>query len=75
MGEALDVLDLIEGEVEGGEFGESVESLDVCDEVVVEVDFGEGGGGVGGDVDSFYAVLAEAQALVVLAVSGSGLMW
>lgn len=69
------MLDLIEGEVEGGEFGESVESLDVCDEVVVEVDFGEGGGGVGGDVDSFYAVLAEAQALVVLAVSGSGLMW
>lgn len=45
MAEALDVLDFVEGEVERGEFGEGVEAFDVCDEVVVEVDFCECGCG------------------------------
>lgn len=61
--EALDVFDLVEGEIKGGEFGEGVEAFDVCNEVVVQVDFGEGWGGVGGKVDGFYAVLTEAETL------------
>lgn len=64
--ETLDVLDLVEGEVEGGECGEGLETFDVGDKVVVEVDFGEGCSSAGGDVDGFEAVLAEAEALVVL---------
>lgn len=64
--EALDVLDLVEGEVEGDEFGEGFETLDVRDEVVVEIDFSEGGSAIGGDIDGFQTVLAEAEALVLL---------
>lgn len=47
------MLDLVEGQVERGDFGEGLETLDVRYEVVVEVDFGESGGSVGGDVDGF----------------------
>jgi hypothetical protein len=32
-------------------------------EVVVEIDFGEGRGSSGGDVDGFYPVLAQAETL------------
>jgi hypothetical protein len=64
MREALDVFYLVEGQVEGDEVCEGVEALDVRDEVVVEVDFGEGGGEDGGDVDCFDFVLAEAEALL-----------
>jgi hypothetical protein len=37
----FDVLDLIEGEVERGEFGEGIKAFDVRYEVVVEIDFSE----------------------------------
>jgi hypothetical protein len=46
--EPLDVLDLVEREVERGEFGEGLEALDVRYQVVVEIDFCEGWGGVRG---------------------------
>lgn len=47
------MLDFIEGEVERGELGEGVEAFDVGDEVVVEVDFGEGRREDVGYVDGF----------------------
>jgi hypothetical protein len=53
------VLDFVEGEVERGELCEGVEAFDVCDEVVVEVDFGEGWCEDVGYVDSFQSVLSE----------------
>ena len=42
------MLDLVEGEVERGELCEGFEALDVRYQVVVEVDFYEGGRGVFG---------------------------
>jgi hypothetical protein len=51
--QTLDVLDLVEREVERGEFGEGVEALDVRDKVVIEVDFGEGRRDDVGYVDCF----------------------
>jgi hypothetical protein len=63
MCEPLDVFDFVEGEVERGEFGEGVEALDVRDEVVIEIYFGECGCGVTGNVDGFYAVLSQAETL------------
>jgi hypothetical protein len=64
VGEALEVLDLVEGEVERNEVGEGVEALDVADEVVVKVDFGEGWGKRGRNGDGFETILAEAETLV-----------
>lgn len=52
------MLDLVEREVEGCKFCERFEPFDVRDEVVIKVDFGQRCGGVGGDVDRLYAVLA-----------------
>jgi hypothetical protein len=57
--EPLDVLDLVEGEVEGDELGEGVEAFDVCDQVIVKVDLGEGCRGSWRYVDGFEAVLAQ----------------
>jgi hypothetical protein len=42
------VLDLVEREVERGEFGEGLEALDVRYKVVVEINLCEGWSGVGG---------------------------
>lgn len=72
VGQALYVFDLVEGEVEGGKFSEGVEAFDVRDEVVVEVDFCEGGGGGVGDGDGFYAVLTQAETLVMFSNGARG---
>jgi hypothetical protein len=61
--EALDGFDLVEGEVEGDEFGEGVEAFDVGYQVVVEVDLGESCCSSGRYVDGFEAVLAQAETL------------
>lgn len=63
MLEALDVLDVVEGEVEGCEGGEGVEPFDVRERVVVEVEFLERCAPVGGEVGVGDVVLAEAEAL------------
>ena len=63
MVQAFDVLDLVEGEVERGEFGEGIEAFDVGYEVVVEIDFCEGRRDFVRYRDAFYAVLAQAETL------------
>lgn len=63
MGDVLDVLDLVEGEVKRRQIGEVLEATaDVGDEVVVEVEFLEGGGYAGEAFDVLDEVLAEADA-------------
>lgn len=63
MGDVLNVFDFVEGKVERGKAGESVEAFDVRDEVVIEIDFEQGGAEGGGEVDGCYGVLSEAEAL------------
>jgi hypothetical protein len=70
--EPSDVFDLVEREVERGEFCEGVETFDMCDEVVVQIDLGQGGCGVTGDVNSFYAILSQAEALANISKGGRG---
>jgi hypothetical protein len=61
--EPLDVLDLVEGEVEGDELGEGVEAFDVCYKIVVEIYLCEGRGGSGRYVDGFEAILSQTETL------------
>ena len=62
MGDVLDVLDFVEGEVEGGKVDEVVQAADVRDEVVVEVEVVKGGGNTGDTLYVLDQVLAEADA-------------
>ena len=57
------MFDLVEGKVKRGEFCERVEALDVRDEVVVKVDFGQRCGGVGRYLDSLDTVLSQTETL------------
>lgn len=52
------MLDLVEGEIERREFGECLEAFDMRDEVVVQINLGQSCGGIRGDLDGLYAVLA-----------------
>ena len=58
----LDVADLVETEVEGGEVREVIEAANARDEVVVEVEVREGRGEAGEALDGLDGVLAEAEA-------------
>lgn len=55
---SLDVLDLVEAQVEGCKFGQSIKALDVCNEVVVEVEVCEGGGEVWWELGFLDLILA-----------------
>lgn len=57
------MLDLVEGEVERGEFGKGIETFDVGDQVIIEVDLGKGRCGIVWYGDGFYAILAKAETL------------
>jgi hypothetical protein len=56
----LDVLDLIEAQIEAGQVVEVLQALDVRNEVIVEIKFGQGLAEIGWEVDACYLVLAEA---------------
>lgn len=62
MGDLLDVFYFVEGEVEGCEVGKLFQATNVCDEVIVEIEFGKGSGQRGQPFDFGDAVLAEAEA-------------
>ena len=57
------MLDLVEGEVKRGEFGKGVETFDVRNQVIVEVNLSEGRRGIIRYGDGFYAILAKAETL------------
>lgn len=76
--QALQVLDLVEGEVEGDELGESFKALDVCDQIIVEVDLGEGWCKGRWYFNGLETILTEAEALSELISRhnmGSGEKW
>ena len=56
----LDMFDLVETQIEQRQVGQVVETLDVTDEVVVEIELFEGCAEGGGEVDAADLVLAEA---------------
>lgn len=60
MRHILDMLDLVETQIEQRQIGQVVETLDVTDEVVVEIELFEGCAEGGGEVDAADLVLAEA---------------
>lgn len=59
MLDVLDVLDLVEAEVQTRQVARVLEAFDVRDEVVVEVELGQGLGDVRGQCDARYLVLAK----------------
>jgi hypothetical protein len=46
------MLDLVEAQIQAGQVVELLQTLDVGDEIIVEVEFGETGGDIGREVDS-----------------------
>lgn len=54
------MFDLVETQIEQRQVGQVVETLDVTDEVVVEIELFEGCAEGGGEVDAADLVLAEA---------------
>jgi len=60
MRHVLDMFDLVKTQIEQSQIGQVVETLDVTDEVVVEVELFEGCAEGGGEVYAADLVLAEA---------------
>lgn len=55
----LDMLNLVEAEIQAGEIVELLQTLDMGNEVVVEIKFLQRGGDVGGKVDTVDFILAQ----------------
>lgn len=56
----LNVLDLIEAQIEARQVSELLQTLDVRNEVIVEIKFRQGLAKIGWEVDACYLVLAQA---------------
>lgn len=63
MRHILDMFDLVETQIEQSQIDQVLETLDVADEVVVEVELFEGCAEGGREFDAADLVLAEAQSL------------
>lgn len=63
MRHILDMFDLVETQIEQRQIGQVVKTLDVADEVIVEIKLFEVCAEGGGKVDAADLVLAEAQSL------------
>lgn len=52
MRDILDMLDLVEAQIQAGQVMEPLQALDVGDEVIVEIEFGQTGGDIRREVDA-----------------------
>jgi hypothetical protein len=57
------MFDLVEAQIERGKFGESIEALDMCNKVVVQVEFCDGRGEIRREFGFLDLVLAETESL------------
>lgn len=64
------MLDFVEAQIETGQVGQIVEVLDVTDQVIVEIEFGERAGNLTREVDFLNLILAKAYSLHIIKVNG-----
>jgi hypothetical protein len=60
MRDILNMLDLIKAQIQARQIMKLVQTLEMRNEVIVEVEFGQAGGDVGRKFDACYLVLAHA---------------